>query len=234
MNAIIKKELRVYFNTPIAWVFIAVLMCVSGLFFTMFNLFIGNSSVRVIFGVLPFVFVIMIPLLTMRLFAEERSLKTDQLLLTAPINVSAIVWGKFVAAVVVFGIAVVLMMIYPIILSFYSEVAWGSVMTNNIGFFLLGAALISIGIFISSLTENQFTAGIITIAVLLVMFLLSGISVSSGYESIDKVMSYIGILKAFDRFYIGIINLVDVLYYLSITLIFVLLTVFRIERRRVK
>lgn len=234
MNAIVKKELRVYFNTPIAWVFIAVLMCVSGLFFTLFNLFMANPSVNVIFSSLPLVFVIMIPLLTMRLFSEERALKTDQLLLTSPISVASIVWGKFLAAVMVFGVAIVLMLIYPIILNIYSDVSWGIVFTNNVGFFLLGSALISIGIFISSLTENQFTAGIITIATLLIMFLLSGISVSSGYAFVDKIIAYIGILKSFDSFYIGLFNVVDIMYYVSIIIIFIMLTVYRIERRRVK
>lgn len=234
MNAIIKKELRVYFKTPIAWVFIAVLMCVSGVFFTLFNLLGANPSVSVIFASLPLVFVIMIPLLTMRLFSEERALKTDQLLLTSPISVSSIVWGKFVAAVIVLGVAIVLMVIYPVILNMYSDVEWGVVITNNIGFFLLGAALISIGIFISSLTENQFTAGIITIAALLIMFLLSGINISSGYAVIDKIIHYIGILKSFDSFYIGMVNLADTVYYMSIIIIFLMLTVYRIERRRVR
>lgn len=234
MNAIVKKELRVYFNTPIAWVFIAVVMCVSGVFFTMNNLSAGNPSVSVIFSALPFVFIIMIPLLTMRLFAEERALKTDQLLLTSPISVSAIVWGKFIAASAVYLVTIVLMLIYPVILSVYADVAWGTVVTNNLGFFLLGTALISIGIFVSSLTENQFTAGIVTIAALLIMFLVSGVNASSGYGFIDKFVYYIGILKSFDRFFIGIISIPDVLYYVSITVIFLMITVYRIERRRVK
>jgi len=234
MKAIIKKELCIYFNTPIAWVFLSVMMCVSGIFFTLFNLFEANSSVSVIFSLLPWVFVVMIPLLTMRLVAEERSLKTDQLLLTAPISVSSIVWGKLFAALLVFMLSTVLMLIFPVILEFYSDVEWGVVVTNYLGFFLLGAALMSVGLFISSLTENQFTAAIITIAVLIAMFLLSGLDQSSGVVIVDKLLSIIGILKRYDSFFIGIVNIPDALYYISITLVFALLTIYRIEKRRIR
>ena len=234
MKAIIRKELCIYFNTPIAWVFLSVMMCVSGIFFTLFNLFQANSSVSVIFSLLPWVFVVMIPLLTMRLVAEERALKTDQLLLTAPISVSAIVWGKLFAALLVFMLSTVLMLIFPVILEFYSDVEWGVVVTNYLGFFLLGAALMSLGLFISSMTENQFTAAIITIAVLIAMFLLSGLNESSGVVIVDKLLSIIGILKRYDSFFIGIIDIANVIYYVSITLVFALLTVYRIEKRRIR
>lgn len=234
MNAIIKKELRIYFNTPIAWVFIAVLVCVGSILFTLFNLFAASSAIGTIFALLPWVFVVMTPLLTMRLVAEERSLKTDQLLLTAPISVSAIVWGKLVSALIIFGISIVLMLMYPIILEFYSDVEWGTVFTNYLGFFLLGASLISIGLFISSLTENQFTAAIITIAVLLAMFLLSSFNETSGFAVLDALLGILKITARFNGFYTGFINITDALYYISITVIFALLTIYRIEKRKIK
>lgn len=234
MKAIIKKELLIYFHTPIAWVFIGVTMCVSAILFTMFNLFGGNSSISMIFSLLPWIFVVMIPLLTMRLISEERAAKTDQLLLTSPISVSQIVWGKFISALSVFAVALVLMLIYPLILSFHSKIYLGVVFSNYLGFFLLGASLISVGIFISSLTENQFTAGIITIAILLATVLLGFIKASTGYAFIDSFLSVFMIVRRFDTFLIGIIDFADVVYYLSIIVIFALLTIFRIERRRIK
>lgn len=234
MNAIIKKELRIYFSTPIAWVFIAIMMCVSSIFFTIYNLFNANSSVSVIFSLLPWLFVIMIPVLTMRLIAEERSLKTDQLLLTAPISVSSIVWGKLIAALTVFGISILLMLIFPVILMFYAGVEWGTVFTNYLGFFLLGTSLISIGIFVSSLTENQFTAAIITIAVLLSMFVFSSVDVSVGIAFADKILDVLKILNHFDAFFIGVLNLTDALYYISIAVIFAMLTIYRMEKRKIK
>ena len=131
MKAIIKKELRLYFATPIASVFIAVFVCVSALLFTIFNLMQANSSISIIFSFLPYLFVIMIPILTMRLMAEERALKTDQLLLTAPISVTSVICGKLFAALAVFGISIAIMVIYPIILSFYSKVQWGHLVENG-------------------------------------------------------------------------------------------------------
>lgn len=234
MKAIIKKELLIYFHTPIAWVFVAVTMCVSAILFTMFNLFDGNSSISMIFSLLPWIFVILIPLLTMRLISEEKGTKTDQLLLTSPLSVSQIVWGKFFAALSVFALSLVLMLIYPLILSFHSKVYLGVVFSNYLGFFLLGASLISVGIFISSLTENQFTAGIITIAILLAAVLLGLVKGSTGYAIIDSVLSVFMIVRRFDSFLIGIIDFADVVYYLSVISIFALLTILRIERRKIK
>lgn len=234
MKPIIKKELCIYFNTPIAWVFISVLVCVGSILFSLFNLFESSSAVGPIFSILPTVFIVMTPLLTMRLIAEERSLRTDQLLLTSPISVSAIVWGKLISAVIIFGIAIVVMFMYPIILSFYSDVDWGTVFTNYLGFFLFGTALISIGLFISSLTENQFTAAILTIAVLLAMFLISYLTDTTGFAPIDFLLDILKITRRFDGFFTGFIRLTDVLYYMSITVIFALLTVYRIEKRKIK
>ena len=232
--AIIKKELRIYFNTPIAWVFIAVMFCVGSILFTILNLFEASSAIGMVLLLLPWVFVVMTPLLTMRLIAEERGLKTDQLLLTSPISVSDIVWGKLIAALAVFGASIVLMLMYPIILEFYSSVEWGVVFTNYLGFFLLGSSLISIGLFISSLTENQFTAAVITIAVLLAMFLISSFSGTTGIGVLDFIIDILKITRRFDSFYTGFITLADFLYYVSITVVFVLLTVYRIEKRKIK
>jgi len=234
MKPIIKKELCIYFNTPIAWVFIAVLVCVGSILFSLFNLFGQSSAVGPVFSILPTVFIVMTPLLTMRLVAEERSQKTDQLLLTSPISVSSIVWGKLISAIIVFSISIAIMFMYPIILTFYSEIDWGTVFTNYLGFFLFGSALISIGLFISSLTENQFTAAIITIAVLLGMFLLSYLTDTLGFAPIDIFLDLLKITRRFDGFFTGFINLTDVLYYVSITVVCALLTIYRIEKRKIK
>ncbi len=234
MKPIIKKELRIYFGTPIAWVFIGVLVCVGAIFFSMYNLFGQSSNIGLVFSSLPLVFVIMTPLLTMRLIAEERGTRTDQLLLTSPISVSSIVWGKLISAIIVLLIPIFVMIIFPIILNFYTDVQWGIVFTNYFGFFLLGSAFMSIGLFISSLTENQFTAAIVTIAVLLSMYLLSAFTNTTGIKIIDSVIDVLKITRHFDGFFTGFIKLTDAIYYVSITVIFALLTVYRIERRRVK
>lgn len=233
VEAIMRKELRLYFSTPTAYVFIASFVCVSAILFTIFNLIHSNSSVSLIFSFLPYLFVIMIPILTMRLMAEERALKTDQLLLTAPISVASIVCGKLFAALYIFGAAIIIMLMYPVILSFYSTVSWGIVLSNYIGFFLMGSAFIAIGIFVSSLTENQLVSAIVTIALLLASFLVSYGIKPSGIALIDAVLSAVSVPKHFDNFFIGIIDLVSVIYYLSVTAIFTLLTIYRTEKRRI-
>ena len=233
MKAIIKKELRLYFSTPVAYVFTAVFLCVSAILFTIFNLKMTNSSISVIFSFLPYLFVIMIPILTMRLMAEERALKTDQLLLTAPISVASIVCGKLVAAALVFCISIALMIIYPIILSIYSSVQWGLVLTNYIGFFLMGTSFIAIGIFVSSLTENQLISAIVTIAVLFVSFLASYTIDPIGVSLVDAILGAVSVPKHFDNFFIGVLDISSVVYYLSVTAIFTLLTIYRTEKRRI-
>ncbi len=233
VEAIMRKEMRLYFATPVAYVFIAVFVAVSAILFTIFNLLYSNSSISIIFSTLPYLFVIMIPILTMRLMAEERALKTDQLLLTAPISVASIVCGKLIAAMAVFGISIVIMIMYPVILSFYSTVQWGIVLTNYVGFFLMGASFIAIGIFISSLTENQLISAIVTIAVLLVTFLVSYGIEPTGVALVDAILNSISVPKHFDNFFIGIIDLASCVYYLSVTAIFTLLTIYRTEKRRI-
>lgn len=233
MKAIIKKELRLYFSTPVAYVFISVFVCVSAILFSIFNLMNSNSSVALIFSFLPYLFVIMIPILTMRLMAEERALKTDQLLLTAPISITSIICGKLLAALAVFGISIVIMVMYPVILSFYSTVQWGTVVANYIGFFLMGSAFIAVGIFVSSLTENQLISAIVSIAVLFATFLVSYMIDPTGIKLVDAVLSAVSVPKHFDNFFIGIVDVSEVIYYLSVTAIFVLLTIYRTEKRRI-
>jgi len=233
MKAIVKKELRIYFSTPMAYIFIAAFVCVTAILFTMFNLFAASAAISTVFSFLPYIFVFMIPLLTMRLIAEERSLKTDQLLLTAPVRVSSIVFGKLISAVAVFGCAMLLMLIFPVILRFHADVEWGVVFTNYVGFFLLGSALISLGMFISSLTENQLVSAVITIAVIFVTFLIAYRVNASGNMLLEILVSVVALPKRFDNFFIGIMNLADVVYYVSVTFVFALLTVYRMEKRRI-
>jgi len=233
MKAIFKKELRIYFSTPMAYIFISVFVCVMALLFLLFNLSKANALISEVFALLPYIFVLMIPLLTMRLIAEERSLKTDQLLLTAPVSVASIVFGKLFAAIAVFGCAIVLMIIFPVILNFHADVEWGVVATNYIGFFLLGSSFIALGMFMSSLTENQLVAAVITIATIFVTFMIAYRMSSGGNEILGIVLDVIAIPKRFDNFFIGIVNLKDIVYYLSVTLVFTLLTIYRMEKRRI-
>lgn len=232
MTAIYKKELRSYFLSPIGYVFIAVFLAFGGWFFTIGNLLSGYGDMSMVFGNMTTVFLFLIPILTMRSLAEEKNAKTDQLLLTAPIRLGDIVIGKVLAAVSVFMVALLITLIYPVILCFFTQPAWGEIIGNYIGFFLMGAAFVSIGVFISSLTENQIISAVCTFAILLLLFMIEWLSPSINNAFLLSVVDWLAITKRFNDFGTGIVDLGSVVYYLSIVAIFSFLTVRHLEKRR--
>ncbi len=176
MLAIYQRELKGYFTSMIGYAFCAFLLFVEGLFFTSTNLFnsipyFGYSLINVVL-----VFLIIVPLLTMRSWSEEQSSKTEQLIFSAPISVGKVVWGKFLAMVSVFAIAVLIMAIYPLVLDTMGETSMVMAYTSLLAFFLVGCAFIAIGMFISSLTESPVLAAIITFVVLFADYMSSGMA----------------------------------------------------------
>jgi len=175
MLAILKRELKTYFLTPVGYIFMGFFLLISGFFFAFGNLFQGNPSYNSMLGTITFVFMILVPILTMRLLAEETRQKTDQLLLTSPLRVTQIVLGKYLAAVAVFLLTVAVTFVYPIILSFYGSIAIAEIIGGYIGFLLLGASFIAVGLFVSSLTENQVVAAVVTFSMLLFFWIMDGL-----------------------------------------------------------
>lgn len=232
MKAIFKKELRSYFCSPIGYVFVAIFFFVASLFFAMYNLFSGYGDINTVFGNMTMIFLFLTPILTMRSLAEEKNSKTDQLLLTAPVNVISIVLGKLFAAVCVFLIALAVTLVYPLILLGFTEPAWGKIFGNYIGFFLMGSAFVSIGIYISSLTENQIIAAVATFGVLFLMYLAEWFGSITNVAILQTLIGWLSITSKFADFSMGLVNLQSVIYYLSIVAIFVFLTVNHIEKRR--
>lgn len=232
MSAIFKREIKAYFYSPIGYIFVAVFAAFGGWFFTAINLVYAIGDLSGLFNNLVTVFLFLIPILTMRSLSEEKNLKTDQLLLTAPIRITNIVMGKLLAALAVFGVALVITLLYPLILSRFCDPAWGEIFGNYIGFFLMGAAFISIGIFISSLTENQIISAVCTFAILLLLFMINWISGVVQNEFLKQMIHWLAITDRFSDFSRGIIDLGSVIYYLSIVAIFVFLTVRHLEERR--
>ncbi len=232
MKAIFKKELRSYFCSPIGYVFVAIFFFVASLFFAMYNLFSGYGDINAVFGNMTMIFLFLTPILTMRSIAEEKNSKTDQLLLTSPVKVSSIVLGKLFASASVFLIALAVTLVYPIILTAFTTPAWGKVFGNYIGFFLMGMAFVSIGIYISSLTENQIIAAVATFGVLFLMYLAEWFGQVTSNGVLQTVIGWLSITSKFTDFSMGYVNLQSVIYYLSITAIFVFLTVNHIEKRR--
>lgn len=165
MLAIYKKELRSYFTSMIGYVFISLFLAIIGVFFVLYNLINRTPNFEYTISNVSFIFVLLIPLLTMRVMAEENKQKTDQLLLTSPVTAGDIVMGKFLAVFTILLMVIALISSYPLIMSFYGEVPFASSYASIIGFILLGGAYISLGIFLSSLTESQVVAAIITFIV---------------------------------------------------------------------
>ena len=232
MSAIYRRELNAYFTSPIAYVVYAVAALFAGIFFWLTVLSRDTTDMGFVFSSMVLIIIILVPILTMRLFSEEKNKKTEQGLLTAPVNLLEIVLGKYFAALTVYALMMVIFIIYAIIISTLVPPSWPTIFCNLLGFFLFGAALISIGTFISSLTESQIVAAIASIGAGLLISYIDTIAKSVGVAVIEKVLSAISFTTPYQNFAVGLINLSDVVFFLSIPTLFVFFTVKVLERRR--
>lgn len=187
MLAIYKKELRQYFNSMIGFVFLAFFLVIIGIYTWAYNLSSGLGNFEVTLGGISFMYVLLVPILTMRIVAEENRQKTDQLLYTAPVSLTKIIVGKYFAVLTLFSCAFIPICIYPLIIHMYgTDVRLAPAYSSIIGFYLLGAATIAIGLFISSLTESQVIASVVSFITLLLTFLLSNITGMLPTEAISQ------------------------------------------------
>ena len=187
MLAIYKKELRQYFNSMIGFVFLAFFLVIIGIYTWAYNLSSGLGNFEVTLGGISFMYVLLVPILTMRIVAEENRQKTDQLLYTAPVSLTKIIVGKYFAVLTLFSCAFIPICIYPLIIHMYgTDVRLAPGYCSIIGFYLLGAATIAIGLFISSLTESQVIASVVSFITLLLTFLLSNITGMLPTEAISQ------------------------------------------------
>ncbi len=245
MWAVCKKEIQNYFYSPVGYVFIAIFMLISAVIFFNLNLAANTNgtgySGRVEYAntlqnmtiYLSFI----TPVLTMRVFAEERKNKTDQLYLTSPISITGVVMGKYIACLVVLVIAMVLNLIFPIVLSIYNtsdsvSLNFGMLMVQYTGFFLVGATFVAIGVFISSMTESQVVAAVVSFAVAFVIWLGNNVFSNIGSDLISTIASSFNMISRYQNFADGIVGLAPVIYYVSVSGLFIFLTVRAIERRR--
>ena len=175
MLAIYKKELKSYLTSMQGYVFMAFIMLVLGIYFTAYNLNYASPDFGTTLNSVTFVFLIITPILTMRLLAEEKRNKTDQLLFTSPVPIWKIVFGKYLGMVTIYLIPVVITLFYPLILAKYGTVSYPMTLTAIVGFFFLGCANIAVGLFLSSITESQVIAAVLTFVVLFCSFVMNGI-----------------------------------------------------------
>ena len=231
MYAIYKKELRNYFLTPIAYVFMAPFIAFTAIYFVMM-LSYQTVSMSYIVSSTNMLCLFIVPILTMQLFAEERNKKTEQLLITAPVNVSSIVMGKYFAAVSVFLITLAVSFIFPVILFAISTPSLSEAFALYLGVILLWSAFISVGIFISSLTESQVISAILTFAALFVLYSIDSWTLSITSNFAKQIINMLAVFTRYSDFEIGLVSLSNVIYYLSFIFVFLFLTVRNIEKRR--
>lgn len=233
MFAIYKKELKSYFTSVIACLFIAVTTLIAGIFFVYYNLQNGMTSMYSVYQSL-FILVFTVPILTMKIIADERRLKTDQLILTAPVSVGKIVLGKFLALATIFIIPILVMCLYPLILSQFGTIIFKTAYTNILGLFLYGLAFIAIGMFISSVTESQVISAILSIVVLLLGYLMGSLTsiISSDGNIFTKILGCFDLYTPMQNFLNGIITLSDVIYYITLIVLFLFFTCQSIQKRR--
>lgn len=245
MLAIFKKELRAYFINPVGYVYVGVFLTAAALICAFTTVQRASYDTSDYFQYLLFAFIILIPLLTMRLFAEERKMRTEQLLLTSPVTITGMVLGKYLAALTLFSATVLVSCInfFPLFSYAIAEKATsttdahvgpmgGQIVGSLFGVLLIGAAFIAIGLFVSSLTENQLSAAVITIGVLVGIMLIGIFNNFIAAAPVRAVLNWISVLSRYEKFSLGLFDFAAVVYYLSISGVFLFLTVRVYEKRR--
>lgn len=232
MRAVLQREVRAFFTSVTGWLFIAAHICLAGLYFFAVNLLSGYGNVADTVSGIVFLLLLTTPVLTMRILAEDQKQKTDQLILTAPVSVSGIVMGKYLAMVAVFTVPVAVMALFPVILSAYGSVPMGESYAAILVYYLFGLACISVGMFVSSLTESQIIAAVSTFAVLLVLFLWDDL-VSFLPSALSSLLSAFSFTQVFYNFVqYSMFDLSGLVLYLSLTFLFLFLTVQTLQKRR--
>ncbi|MBQ4650823.1 MAG: ABC transporter permease subunit [Firmicutes bacterium] len=230
MLAIFKREFKSYFTSMTGYAFAAFLLLFAGIY-TMSVCLVGYfANFEYAIGNMTFIFLLIVPILTMKVFAEERKQKTDQLLYALPLSMTKIVAGKYLALLGVMLVPIAVISVYPLILSMYGNVSLKISLLAVFGFFLLGAALISIGMFISSMTESlPMAAGISFLVILLNYFLPS---FATYLPAGSELLSSLSLFNCMDDFVYGLFDLGNIVFLISVAGLFFFLTVQSLEKRR--
>ena len=233
MLAVFKKEMRSYFTSVIGYVFLVIYLGLGGAIFCYTTLFAMSADVTPFYTYMLILSAIILPLLTMKSFSEERKARTEQLLLTAPVSLTGMVLGKFLAAYCMFAGSILLNSLYFLVLNYYAALKFLILLGNVVAILLVGMMFISIGLFVSALTENQLAAAVGTIAIILGFLLIGAISslLPSSYW-LRYVFNFLSVFSRFQGFVNGYFDIASLVYYLSASAIFLYLTVRIYDRRR--
>jgi ABC-2 type transport system permease protein len=221
-----------YFNTPLGYVFVAAYYLFTGFFFFNYNLYGNSSDMRSLFSVLFTITLFLVPVLTMRLMSEDRKMKTDQILLMSPLGSAAVVAGKYIAALCVYLLALSGVLAAALLLEAVSAPEWPVVIGNFSGLFLLGSALIAIGLFISAMTENQIIAAIGGYCAGFLLMLFDSVAVIISGKTLNSLLKALSMRSRYEFFTLGVLSLDNVVYFAAVSFFFVFLTVQQFERRR--
>ncbi len=226
-----RKELRSFFDSHIAYIVITIFLLICGWFFFSDLFLVNHASLRNLFNIIPFIFMFFVPAITMRLISEEKRSGTIEVLVTLPVRDYEIILGKFLASLVLIAVAVLLTSVYVITLSGIADFDLGSVVSGYIGLIFLGAAYLSIGIFTSSLTQNQIVAFITSFVIIFALFMLDKVLMFMP-TILASFLEYLSVSYHFSNISRGVIDSRDVVYYLSLIFFFLFLAVRALENRK--
>lgn len=232
MIAIWKRELKSYFVTPVGYVFMGVFLSLTGMMFYAQNVSALESSVLLLLGQATFLWLLLSPVLTMRLLAEERRQKTDQLLLTSPVSLWGVVLGKYLAAVTVLLATVALTMGYVLIIALFGKVYPGELMVGYLGFFLQGCSFLALDLFLSGCARSQVTAAIAAFGVNLALWALDTMASAITLPVIPDILGFLGLYTRYEPFLLGQLSYASILYYVSFCAVFLAAAVRMLDARR--
>ena len=234
MLAIFKREFKSLFWNITGWLFIGITLALFGLYFFVYNLSYGYPYISYSLSAIAFLFMVTVPILTMRVLAEEKHAKTDQLLLTAPISVGKIVLGKFLALALVYTICIGVICVAPLVLMIFGEVPLAETYVGILGFWLYGLTTIAIGTFVSSLTESQVISAVVSFGLIFVGYMMSSICsvISSSGNLLTKILGCYDLYTPLDDFFNGTLSVTGIVYYLSVIALALFLTEQMIQKRR--
>jgi ABC-2 type transport system permease protein len=226
-----KRELKSYFNSPIAYIVITIFLLISGWFFFNNLFLINQASLRGLFSIVPFVFMFLAPAISMRLLSEEKRSGTIEVLVTLPVKDWEIILGKYLSALILLSIAVLLTLTYALTLSFLGNLDEGALIGGYLGLILVGATYLSVGVFTSSLTKNQVIAFVVSFVIVFILFMLDKV-VFYFPGILGTFLEYLSVDYHFSNIARGVIDTRDLIYYFSVIFFFLILAIRSLESRR--